>query len=118
MVTVLLIDDDPIEAKLLRAYLEARFGEDFEMTHAYGLDEALTLLGARRFDHVLLDNRLPPFTDYRETLPRLRAGAPHAEPILVSASPRDAWCEAPAEGAPPVIDKFALRQHIEAGLLG
>ena len=121
VVTVLLIDDDPVEAKLLHAFLQSRFGDGFEMVHVWDLTEALTVLDGRRFDHVLLDNRLPPFADYRETLPVLRGHASAPEPIIVSASLQDRCFEAEetaSHGAPAVIDKFALRERIAAGLLG
>ena len=121
VVTVLLIDDDPVEAKLLHAFLEQRFGDAFEMVHVWDLEEALVALDGRRFDHVLLDNRLPPFADYRETLPVLRGHAAAPEPIIVSASVRDRCFEAEeteSHGGPAIVDKFALRGAIAAGLLG
>ena len=121
VVKVLLIDDDPVEAKLLRAFLESRFGQDFEMVHVWDLADALAMLDGRDFDHVLLDNRLPPFADYRETLPVLRGHATAPEPIIVSASVRDRCFEAEeteSHGDPAVVDKFALRGAIAAGLLG
>lgn len=120
MVTVLLIDDDAVEAKLLAAFLRRRFGgKDYELVHAFGLEEGLRALTTRRFDHVLLDNRLPPFCDYRETLPIVRMHANGAELTLVSASLMDqCFDELPLYGAPAVVDKMALRDSIHAGLLG
>lgn len=120
MVTVLLIDDDLVEAKLLSAFLRRRFGEgDYELVHAFGLEEGLRALMSRRFDHVLLDNRLPPFCDYRETLPIVRTYSRGVEPIVVSASLMDqCFDELPLYGAPAVVDKMALRERIHAGLLG
>ena len=120
MITVLLIDDDPVEAKLLSAFLRRRFGEsDYELVHAFGLEQGLRALMARRFDHVLLDNRLPPFCDYRQTLPIIRMYAHGVEPIVVSASLMDqCFDELEQYGAPAVIDKMRLRERIHAGLLG
>ena len=120
MVHVLLIDDDPVEAKLLDAFLQRRFGpDDYALTCASGLSEGLCALRTRRFDHVLLDNRLPPFRDYRQTLPIVRLYARGTEPIVVSASViDDCFEELDRYGDPAVIDKFRLRERIQAGLLG
>lgn len=120
MVTVLLIDDDPVEAKLLQAFLERRFGpDDYELEHAFDLSDGLRALRERRFDHVLLDNRLPPFCDFRQTLPVVRQYAKGTEPILVSASLIDeCFGELEHFGDPAVIDKFRLRERIEGGLFG
>ena len=120
MTKVLLIDDDPVEAKLLAAFLRRRFGADeYRLVHAHALDQGLRALQRDRFDHVLLDNRLPPFDDYRQTLPIVRMHARGVEPILVSASLMDRCFEELADyGAPQVIDKFRLRERVQGGLLG
>lgn len=120
MCRVLLIDDDPIEAKLLSAFLRSRYDEAaYEVTHAIGLEEGLRALQRQTFDYILLDNRLPPFRDYRQTLPTVRLFSRGVEPIVVSASTIDAcFGEAGAFGDPAVIDKFHLKASIQGGLLG
>ena len=118
MSRVLLIDDDPLEAKLLAAFLHRRFGEAFRLVHVRLLEDGLALLEREAFDAVLLDNRLPPFSDFRETLPRLRAATRGVEPIIVSSSLRDPcfqrWGAIPEA---PVVDKLHLGDAIEEGLL-
>lgn len=117
-VAVLLIDDDPIEAKLLDAFLRQRFGEAFALTYTASLEAAIELLAAQRFDHVLLDNRLPPYRDHRETLPMLKGHTRDAETIVVSASPDGVLGEGAGPPTAPFIDKFELRRAIGDGLLG
>ena len=120
MIHILLIDDDPVEGRLLEAFLLRRFGAGaYALTHARRLEDGLRALHAQRFDHVLLDNRLEPFCDYRQTLPIVRMYARGTEPIVVSASLMDAcFEELGAYGAPAVVDKFRLRERIQGGLLG
>src|SRR5712672_581187 len=56
-IKVLLVEDEQVYADLLMEILRA--GSDFELMTAGRLDEALGLLGAARFDAVLLDLSLP-----------------------------------------------------------
>ncbi len=82
-VKVLLIEDEPVSARLLREILPAM--SQFELTRVGRLDEALQRLGAGPFDAVLLDLSLPDkkdLTAYHE----LHAAAP-AMPIVVLTGP-------------------------------
>jgi signal transduction histidine kinase/CheY-like chemotaxis protein len=56
---VLLIEDNPGDARLLRELLQETGSSQFELVHADRLSEALMRLSARRFDVVLLDLSLP-----------------------------------------------------------
>ena len=58
-VRVLMVEDDPMQAKLIQGLLE-RVGQGrFEMRHLLRLDEAIPLLASHAFDAVLLDLTLP-----------------------------------------------------------
>ncbi|MEX0804805.1 MAG: response regulator, partial [Candidatus Binatia bacterium] len=58
-IKVLLIEDNPGDARLLREYLHEAGSSQFELVHADRLSEALTRLGEGLFDVVLLDLSLP-----------------------------------------------------------
>ena len=56
---ILLVEDNPADARLAREILSEGQSYDFEITDATTLALALTLLGQRSFDVVLLDLSLP-----------------------------------------------------------
>jgi two-component system, cell cycle sensor histidine kinase and response regulator CckA len=56
---VLLIEDNPGDARLLRELLQETGSSQFELVHAERFSEAMTRLSERRFDVVLLDLSLP-----------------------------------------------------------
>lgn len=58
-INVLLIEDNPGDARLLRELLQETGSSQFELVHADRFSEALTWLSQRRFDVVLLDLSLP-----------------------------------------------------------
>jgi diguanylate cyclase (GGDEF)-like protein len=58
-IKVLLIEDNPGDARLLRELLAESRSHHFEVTHAETLARGLSLLGAAGFDLVLLDLMLP-----------------------------------------------------------
>lgn len=57
--SILVVEDDPVNLDVLRRFLTAR---GYQVTGAQSAEDALTLLGARSFDGVLLDNVLPGMT--------------------------------------------------------
>jgi signal transduction histidine kinase len=56
---ILLVEDNPADARLAREILSEGQSYDFDITDATTLAQALTLLGQRGFDVVLLDLSLP-----------------------------------------------------------
>ena len=74
-VEVLVLEDNPGDARLLDAELSGEVPIDLHLTVAPRLSEGLHLLASREFDAVLLDLNLP---DSRgmETFERLRAAVP------------------------------------------
>ena len=80
-VAVLLVEDNPMEARLLVEALADAFAGDFRVVHAERLGEAFDRLGRDRFDVVLLDLSLPD-SHGLETLARMIARAPGL-PVLV-----------------------------------
>ena len=58
-VRVLMVEDDPMQAKLIQGLLERAGQGRFEMQHVLRLDEAIPRLVSHDFDAVLLDLTLP-----------------------------------------------------------
>jgi signal transduction histidine kinase/DNA-binding response OmpR family regulator len=58
-INILLVEDNPADAKLVSEMLKERVGLSFRMTHAVRIDEALNILKGEKFDVVLLDLNLP-----------------------------------------------------------
>ena len=119
MKTVLLIDDDPLEQRLLTAFLSMRFGDDFDLHHVSDVKSGLDILRDTPVDVVFLDNRLPTDGDFQDTAPRIQEAAPEALLILISASADDDRLDAAADaGITQVVSKFDLGAEIASGLLG
>ncbi|MBI4345801.1 MAG: response regulator [Elusimicrobia bacterium] len=57
--SVLVVEDDRVNADVLKRFLSAR---GFSVTAAESAEDALQLLTAHRFDAILLDNVLPGMT--------------------------------------------------------
>ena len=86
-VEVLVLEDNPGDARLLDAELSGEVLIDVHLTVAPRLSDGLHLLASREFDAVLLDLNLP---DSRgmETFERLRAAVPEM-PLIVCAGTQD-----------------------------
>ncbi|HEY2989217.1 MAG TPA: ATP-binding protein [Candidatus Binatia bacterium] len=80
-IKVLLVEDNPGDARLLREALAEMAGAQFELTHAKRLGEALDRLDAERFEIVLLDLSLPDAQGF-DTIARVRKKSPEL-PIVV-----------------------------------
>src|SRR5512144_2365334 len=80
-IDILLVEDSPTDALLVRAILEKVHWAPFELVHVEGLGDALRELRARRFDVTVLDMGLPDSSGL-EGLAQLR-GAAEEMPILL-----------------------------------
>ncbi len=78
---ILLVEDNPGDARFLKIALEEELSERFEMIHETRLEEALQTLGEAEFDMVLLDLSLPDETGL-ETFRRI-ASVSTDTPIVV-----------------------------------
>jgi DNA-binding NarL/FixJ family response regulator len=72
-VKILFVDDEFIEFRALKKTVAALTEPKIEMDYAQSVSDALAKLDSDRFDLILLDNRLLPNADFRETVPKLRA---------------------------------------------
>lgn len=81
--TILLIEDNPGDARLMQEYLAEPSFADFKLAHAATLKEGLERLSAGGIDLVLLDLTLPDCAGM-ETFTRVATAAPETPIIVLS----------------------------------
>jgi len=113
-VKVLLIEDSPVDSRLLRLLLSESTSSHFELSHVERLADGLKRLSEERFDVVLSDLTLPDSHGF-ETFQRLHAHAP-AMPILVLSGTDDETLAVKAvrEGAQDYLVKGRVDGHVLA----
>ena len=82
-IRVLLIEDNPGDARLIEMMLAEADGDSFELRHVDRLEHGLRELGERGIDIVLSDLSVPD-SHGLETFQRLHARAPHVPIIVLS----------------------------------
>ena len=82
-VKVLLVEDNPADARLVEEMLRDAAPGEFELTRAESLVEAISRVAETGFDAVLLDLRLPESQGI-DTFRRVRARAPDVPVIVVT----------------------------------
>lgn len=111
LITLLLVEDNPGDASLIRRMLSSINGP-FEIIHVTMLKECLTRLRNGGIDLVLLDLGLPDCSGL-ETLTRTRAEAPHIPIIVVTGlSERETAVQALNQGAQDFIAKERVDVHL------
>ncbi|WDZ77280.1 response regulator [Ensifer adhaerens] len=120
---ILLVDDDPTENLILRALIRKVSNIEIELHYCQTMESALEFLrSGKPVSMILLDNRLQPQLDFRETVPALRHQG-YIGPIgVISASLADSYFQRLEEyGADFRIDKaeidptaidFILREYL------
>ncbi len=111
-VHVLLVEDSPTDADLLRRVFTHSSNEEWELIHAERLDEAIALCQEQSFDVVLLDLRLPD-SDGFETVQDFQSAVPNL-PIIVLTKMDDEELalQAMAEGAQDYLVKDQITIHL------
>jgi CheY-like chemotaxis protein len=106
---ILILDDDDQYAQLFAIYLKLGGVEGGEVEHATSAKDGVERLRAFAPDLVFLDNRIPPYTDFRPGLRALRE-AGYAGPVVVQSAciADEIFEEAPKLGVAEVIDKFDM----------
>lgn len=107
-VTVLLVEDNPGDARLFEEALRETYGPQFELTHLKTLAEALIYLAKESPDVTVLDLGLPDALGL-EVIQKARAGAPTV-PFVVLTGQNDEELAAQAlqEGAQDYLTKGQL----------
>jgi len=114
--TVLLVEDNPGDARLLREMFNEQGSADAQLTHVECMGDAETYLAEHPVDIVLLDLGLP---DARglETVRRARRGAPHAALVVLTGLDDESLAaQSLREGAQDYLVKQP--DHIYGGLHG
>jgi PAS domain S-box-containing protein len=112
-IRVLLIEDNPGDARLLREMLAQATSAQFELTHIERLGEALQRLDKTVFDLILLDLSLPDSQGF-ETFAQLYGQAPGAPIIVLSGLDDEALAvRAVREGA----QDYLVKGQVDGNLL-
>ncbi len=82
-IKVLLVEDSPSDTLLVRTSLKAAVGDEFEVTTADHIDNAIKLASTNPLDVILLDLGLPG-TQGIETFEHMHTRAPHIPIIVMS----------------------------------
>src|SRR5918997_2390338 len=82
-IRVLLVEDNPGDARLVEILLSEVDAPRFAITHAERLEEAVECLGEADFDVILLDLSRPDSSGL-ETVSRTRAAAPRTPMVVLS----------------------------------
>ncbi|MGI8407259.1 MAG: ATP-binding protein [Actinomycetota bacterium] len=102
---VLLVEDNPGDARLLEFALKESDGEGFQVDRAERLSDAQAALGAKGYDIVLLDLSLPDSFGL-DTVRGTRASAPNVPIVVLSGHQDEAIAvEAVKEGAQDYLTK-------------
>ena len=110
--SVLLIEDDPNDARLLQEILVAARYAPISLTHAEQLAAGLDRLGVKRFDLILLDLALPDSTGL-ETFLRVRDRVPDL-PVIVFVESDDALGVAAVQAG---AQDYLVKGQVTGGLL-
>lgn len=82
-IQILLVEDNPGDAKLVEIFLRESTSIDFDLIHATRLSEGLNhVQQGKRFDIMLLDLSLPDSSGF-DTLTKAISGVPHSVSIVV-----------------------------------
>ncbi|MCJ8149496.1 response regulator [Shinella sp. H4-D48] len=123
-VNILLVDDDPAENVILSALMRKVTSYAITLHYVETIDGALDFIRSSgiALDMILMDNRLQPQADFRETVPELRR-AGYIGPVgVISSSISDAYFQKiddygvdfridKAELDPTAIE-FLLREYV------
>lgn len=71
-VRILMVDDEILEFKVLQQKMKSSPDYTIDADFAQSIDEAVERARAVAYGMILVDNRLLPNNDFRETVPRLR----------------------------------------------
>jgi CheY-like chemotaxis protein len=92
-VHILLVDDDPAENVILSALMRKVTSYPISLHYVETVEAALEFIRSAgvKLDMVLMDNRLQPQADFRETVPELRRNGYIGPVGVISSSISDAY---------------------------
>ena len=111
-ISVLLVEDNPADARLLREAVREVEGSPIQLTHVDTLGRALTRLDQQQFDLVMLDLSLPD-AEGLETLVRTHNRAPSVPIVVLTGLDDEALAiRAVREGAQDYLVKGQVTGHL------
>ncbi|MBW9063751.1 response regulator [Rhizobium herbae] len=107
---ILLVDDDPAENLIMRGLMKRVSSAEIHLHYCETIEAALDFItSGKRVSMVLMDNRLQPQADFRETVPAMRKQGFIGPIGVISSSLADPYFEKFEEyGADFRIDKAEL----------
>ena len=118
MLNILLIDDDPVEFRLIERMLKDCYTQPFTLRFAETLEKAITILQTQETDIVLLDDKLNHGLTAKDSVPVIKRIKDSVPLILISSNIDAAYLkDKTILDVYDVVDKFNLRKRINEGLL-
>ena len=107
---ILLVDDDPAENLIMRGLMKRVSSAEIHLHYCETIETALDFItSGKRVSMVLMDNRLQPQADFRETVPAMRQQGFIGPIGVISSSLADPYFQKFEEyGADFRIDKAEL----------
>jgi diguanylate cyclase (GGDEF)-like protein len=112
-VRVLLVEDNPGDARLVEILLSEVGTTSFEITHAERLSEALEHLSRSEYDVILLDLSLPDSSGV-ETVDQMRAAVHHMPVVVLSGQDDEDTALRAIQGG---AEDYLLKGHGDGGLI-
>ena len=118
MLEILLIDDDPVEFKLIERMLKDCYKKPFTLRFAQTLEKAIIILKTQDTDIVLLDDKLNHGLTAKDSVPAIKKIKDSVPLILISSNIDAAYLrDKTILDVYDIVDKFHLRKRINEGLL-
>lgn len=118
MQTILLIDDDIMEFRLIKNMLQDCFDTPFALKYADTLAKGIQMLETQKVDILLLDDKLNSGLTAVDSVPALRAVSENIPFIIISnAIDADYLQNTSILDVYDIVDKYHIRNRIRDGLL-
>ena len=118
MQTILLIDDDIMEFRLIKNMLQDCFDTPFALKYADTLAKGIEMLETQKVDILLLDDKLNSGLTAVDSVPALRAVSENIPFIIISnAIDADYLQNTSILDVYDIVDKYHIRNRIRDGLL-
>lgn len=118
-IRLLYLDDCDIDHRLLSAYLRMDGARTYTVTACTTVEEALLAIQGETYDALIIDNRVPPFSDYHEPYRHLKQNAGYQGPTLIISADISGheFNADKRQDHELVLDKADLLPAVKSGLL-
>ncbi|GAB5387460.1 MAG: hypothetical protein Alpg2KO_04280 [Alphaproteobacteria bacterium] len=115
-VNILLVDDSLTEKKMFELYVHRIAHRDIKLHHAASMEQATRIISedSHQIDLIFLDSHIPPWADYRQTIPMIRQAGFEGPVIILSGyTTRPIFEEYRQYGAQLCTDKLYMAKRLE-----